>query len=136
MGTKVFYSILGFNNLYLVVEYVCGGGLSSLLNNVGALDEETVKRYAFQLSHALSFLHHIEIIHRDIKPDNVLIASDGRLKLTDFGLSYCGLMTSQKAGGRDVVESHSIVGTSDYVARRSCSGSPIHFLSIGGPSAS
>jgi serine/threonine protein kinase len=133
--TKFFYSILGFNNLYLVVEYVCGGDLSSLLNNVGALEEETAKCYAFQLSHALSFLHHIEIIHRDIKPDNVLISSDGRLKLTDFGLSYCGLMTSQKPGGRDVVESHSIVGTPDYVAPEILLGKshsfPVDWWSLG-----
>jgi serine/threonine protein kinase len=125
--TKFFYSILGFNNLYLVVEYVCGGDLSSLLNNVGALDEDTAKCYAFQLSHALSFLHRIEIIHRDIKPDNVLIASDGRLKLTDFGLSYCGLMTSKKPAGQDIVESQSIVGTPDYVAPEILLGKPHSF---------
>lgn len=86
------YSIIGLNNLYLVTEFVPGGDLYSLLQNVGALDEHSAKLYALQVLYALRYLRQNGIIHRDIKPDNILIASNGRLKLTDFGLSYMGMV--------------------------------------------
>jgi serine/threonine protein kinase len=105
---RFYYSIIGANNLYLVTEYVCGGDLFSLLQEVGSLDDEAARVYAFQLTHALIYLHSLRIIHRDIKPDNVLIDSNGRLKLTDFGLSYQGLI-------HDLDDAKGIVGTPDYI---------------------
>jgi serine/threonine protein kinase len=113
--TKFYYSITGSNNLYLVMEYVCGGDLYSLLQSLGALSEDVARLYAFQLAHALIYLHAHKIIHRDIKPDNVLINSDGRLKLTDFGLSYGGFMNSRKPQG-DEADAKGIIGTPDYIA--------------------
>jgi serine/threonine protein kinase len=112
---KFYYSIIGCNNLYLVMEYVCGGDLYSLLQSLGALAEDAARLYAFQLAHALVYLHSLNIIHRDIKPDNILISSDGRLKLADFGLSYKGLMTCRRAQGEDV-DAKGIIGTPDYIA--------------------
>jgi serine/threonine protein kinase len=112
---KFYYSIIGRNNLYLVMEYVCGGDLYSLLQSLGALSEDVARLYAFQLAHALVYLHSHKIIHRDIKPDNVLINSDGRLKLTDFGLSYGGFMDSRKTQG-DEIDAKGIIGTPDYIA--------------------
>lgn len=69
-----------------------GGDLYSLLQNVGSLDEHSAKLYALQVLYALRYLRQNGIIHRDIKPDNILIAANGRLKLTDFGLSYMGMV--------------------------------------------
>lgn len=86
------YSIIGLNNLYLVTEFVPGGDLYSLLQNVGSLDEHSAKLYSLQVLYALRYLRQNGIIHRDIKPDNILIAANGRLKLTDFGLSYMGMV--------------------------------------------
>ena len=105
-----FYSIPGRNNLYLFMEYLPGGDLYSLLEDVGCLDEESARVYTKQILEALKFLHGRGIIHRDLKPDNILIAADGNLKLTDFGLSYAG------AVGRQVLPENKIVGTADYVA--------------------
>jgi serine/threonine protein kinase len=98
------------------MEYLPGGDLYSLLQKLGALDEDNTRVYMFQIANALSYLHSMGIIHRDLKPDNVLITKDGHVKLTDFGLSYHGLMGRQVAKDSDIVESASLVGTPDYTA--------------------
>jgi serine/threonine protein kinase len=71
------------------MEYVPGGELSSYLQANGKLSEDTVKNITRQILHALQYLHKRKITHRDIKPDNILIASYNpmRVKLSDFGLS-------------------------------------------------
>ena len=91
---KLYYSFESEENLYLVMEYLSGGDLFSLLKNVGCLNEEWARMYIAELVHALDYLHSKDIVHRDLKPDNLLIGSDGHLKLTDFGLSKYGLMNS------------------------------------------
>lgn len=77
--------------LYMVMEFMKGGDFSSLLENVGAFEEDTAKFYIGQIVLALEYLHSKGVIHRDLKPDNILIDGDGRIKLTDFGLSEAGL---------------------------------------------
>ena len=80
------------DSLYLVMEYVQGGDCYSLLQEIGALPEDWARQYMAEIVVALEYLHNKSIIHRDIKPDNILINRDGHLKLTDFGLSHMGLM--------------------------------------------
>ncbi|KAL2841910.1 kinase-like domain-containing protein [Aspergillus pseudoustus] len=74
--------------LYIVMEYVPCGELSAYLS-VGKLQEEMVQTITRQILHALRYLHKRKITHRDIKPDNILIASHEplKVKLSDFGLS-------------------------------------------------
>lgn len=71
------------------MEYVAGGELSTYLQSHGKIAEDMVKSIARQLLHALQYLHNRKITHRDIKPDNILLASLDplRVKLSDFGLS-------------------------------------------------
>ena len=102
-----YYSFVRKNNMYLVMEYIPGGDIYSLLQNVGSLDEVDVKNYIVQVIQALQFLRQHQIIHRDLKPDNILIDSNGYLRLTDFGLSFIGL------NGRQQDER---VGTADYMS--------------------
>jgi serine/threonine protein kinase len=76
------------DHLYILMEYVSGGDLQHYLKR-SALSEENAKRVAQQTLSALDYLHRSKITHRDIKPDNILIASEDpfTIKLSDFGLS-------------------------------------------------
>ena len=80
------------SHFYMVMEYVPGGDVASLLAQVGMLDFELAQLYAAEIVLALEYLHAYGVIHRDIKPDNLLITTMGHIKLTDFGLSKMGLL--------------------------------------------
>jgi len=112
-----YYSIVGELNFYIVMEFLPGGDLYSLLQHLGCLSEDSVKIYAYQIIKALECLHSSKIIHRDLKPDNILITSEGTLKLTDFGLSHLGILDRQMtSSGESIVTSRSLVGTPNYTA--------------------
>ncbi|XP_058153762.1 serine/threonine-protein kinase greatwall isoform X2 [Dasypus novemcinctus] len=83
----LYYSLQSANNVYLVMEYLIGGDVKSLLHIYGYFDEEMAVKYISEVVLALDYLHRHGIIHRDLKPDNMLISNEGHIKLTDFGLS-------------------------------------------------
>ncbi|MAT23932.1 MAG: hypothetical protein CMN29_03035 [Sandaracinus sp.] len=72
---------------YLVFEYVAGSTLKQILKSRGALEPAQVVRLADEVAEALTVAHENEIIHRDIKPDNLLVTPDGQTKLADFGVA-------------------------------------------------
>ncbi|KAJ3673994.1 hypothetical protein LUZ60_005986 [Juncus effusus] len=131
---RFFYSFTCRENLYLVMEYLNGGDLYSLLKTVGCLDEKNARIYIAELVLALEYLHSLGIIHRDLKPDNILIAGNGHIKLTDFGLSKIGLIassfncnssparsddsstTNDSSFSGKRLKTRSAVGTPDYLA--------------------
>ncbi|CAH1430376.1 unnamed protein product [Lactuca virosa] len=133
---RFFYSFTCKENLYLVMEFLNGGDLFSLLRTLGCLEEDMARVYIAELVLALEYLHSLNIIHRDLKPDNLLIGPDGHIKLSDFGLSKVGLINSTEdlSGGvsenrtsiygeNDVAatpgrerQKQSVVGTPDYLA--------------------
>ncbi|OHS99691.1 Serine/threonine-protein kinase CBK1 [Tritrichomonas foetus] len=84
---KLIYSFQDPENLYYVLEFVQGGDLCSLLNRLTTLDENIARYYIAEIALAIQSVHNLGFVHRDIKPDNVLITTRGHLKLTDFGLS-------------------------------------------------
>ncbi|XP_067946871.1 serine/threonine-protein kinase LATS1-like isoform X4 [Watersipora subatra] len=84
--TKLFYSFQDKENLYFIMEYIPGGDLMALLIKMGIFEEPLARFYIAELVLAIESVHKMGFIHRDIKPDNVLIDKDGHLKLTDFGL--------------------------------------------------
>ncbi|XP_064018825.1 serine/threonine-protein kinase greatwall [Pogoniulus pusillus] len=83
----LYYSLQSANNIYLVMEYLIGGDVKSLLHIYGYFDEDMAIKYISEAALALDYLHRHGIIHRDLKPDNMLISNQGHIKLTDFGLS-------------------------------------------------
>ncbi|KAJ2708249.1 ATP binding [Coemansia sp. IMI 203386] len=74
-------------NLYIFLEYVSGGSVSSALASFGMFPESLVSTYTRQILDGLVYLHDQGIIHRDIKGGNVLIDQDGSVKISDFGIS-------------------------------------------------
>ncbi|XP_064550517.1 serine/threonine-protein kinase greatwall isoform X1 [Drosophila montana] len=84
---NLFYSLQSMSSVYLVMEYMVGGDLKSLLAMYGYFDEATARFYVAEMVMALQYLHQHGIVHRDIKPDNMLLSASGHVKLTDFGLS-------------------------------------------------
>ena len=74
-----------------VMEFIIGGDFIDILSQEVRLDNEVAKFYSAEIVLALSYLHSIGITHRDLKPDNILLDSQGHAKLTDFGLSETGI---------------------------------------------
>ncbi|CAG0887560.1 unnamed protein product [Darwinula stevensoni] len=83
---KLYYSFQDRENLYFVMDYIPGGDLMSLLIRFGIFSESLARFYVAELVCAIESVHRMGFIHRDIKPDNILIDFDGHIKLTDFGL--------------------------------------------------
>ncbi|CAG5896118.1 unnamed protein product [Menidia menidia] len=84
---QLFYFLQTATKIYLVMEYLIGGDVKSLLHIYGYFDQDMAVKYISEVALALDYLHRHGIIHRDLKPDNMLISNKGHIKLTDFGLS-------------------------------------------------
>lgn len=80
---------------HLVLEFCEGGDFITILNEFGRLDENTTRFYLAEVFLALQRLHRNNYILRDLKPDNILLAKDGHIRLTDFGLTSSLLETKQ-----------------------------------------
>jgi eukaryotic-like serine/threonine-protein kinase len=100
---------------YIVFEYVEGETLKQRINRVGALDTQEALAYAIEIARGLTVAHARKMVHRDIKPQNVLIDAEGRAKLTDFGISRQLEQDGMTATGR-------VLGTTDYVAPEQAMG--------------
>jgi len=109
--------------LYLVMEYLPGGDLMALLIKKDILNENEAKFYISELILAIESIHKLDCIHRDIKPDNILIDSNGHIKLSDFGLAKVSekIFENQKDESFNInklshKKNYSCVGTAYYVA--------------------
>jgi serine/threonine protein kinase len=103
---------------YLVLEYVGGGSLADLLRKPERLPLEDVLSISLELSDALARAHHLKIIHRDIKPGNVLIATDGTPRLTDFGIAHLGDRSR-------LTQTQTVLGTLGYLSPEALDGKPL-----------
>ncbi|KAJ2824867.1 rim15, signal transduction response regulator, partial [Coemansia sp. 'formosensis'] len=89
---RLLYTFQSRTSLYLVMEYLNGGDCAALLKAIGTLSEDWARNYLAEVVLGIEDLHARNVVHRDLKPDNLLIDSEGHLKLTDFGLSKLGFL--------------------------------------------
>jgi serine/threonine-protein kinase len=101
---------------YLVLEYVDGLDLRRSFPRGAPVDPAAVRQIALQVLDALEYAHGFGIIHRDIKPANILLTTDGRLKVTDFGISRFAF---------DATQSAVMVGTPSYMSPEQCRGTEV-----------
>jgi len=101
---------------FIVMEYVNGKTLKSLVKKRGALTLHEVVDIMLQLTSAIACAHNSYIIHRDIKPQNVLILDDGRVKITDFGIA---MALNQK----ELTQTNSVMGSVHYLPPEQANGS-------------
>ena len=102
---------------YIAMEYLEGRSLKELIVSRGPAPINVAVEYARQILSALRFAHLKGIVHRDIKPHNVLVAGDGRVKVTDFGIA--------RAGASQMTEAGSIVGTAQYLSPEQARGASV-----------
>ena len=102
--------------LYLVMEYIAGGTLHDLLMRSGPLDPEKTARIAEAVCDGLEVAWNHGIVHRDIKPDNLMITSEGEYKLSDLGLAKYEPPEGEKKTPDGDTRELSSLGTPDYMA--------------------
>ena len=100
---------------FIVFEYIDGENLKQVVNREGALPIREAVELTIQIARALGFAHERGIVHRDVKPQNVILGDDGRAKVTDFGIAR-----SLDVDG--VTQTGTVVGTSDYIAPEQAQG--------------
>src|ERR1700746_3661201 len=100
---------------YIVFEYIDGENLKELLVRSGRLEVRDALELGLQIARALAFAHEQGLVHRDVKPQNVLLNGDGRAKVTDFGIA-------RALDVDGVTQVGTVLGTSDYIAPEQASG--------------
>jgi beta-lactam-binding protein with PASTA domain/predicted Ser/Thr protein kinase len=102
---------------YIAMEFLEGRSLKQLVRQEGALDPDRAIDLVIQILKAARFAHRRGIVHRDIKPHNVIVDDEGRAKVTDFGIA--------RAGASDMTETGSIMGTAQYLSPEQAQGHPV-----------
>ena len=102
---------------YLVMEYMQGGSLEDLIEREGLLSPQRATEVALQVARALSVAHETGVIHRDIKPQNILLSKTGEAKVADFGIARAASATTMTQAG-------SVMGTVHYISPEQALGEP------------
>src|SRR5271154_6276007 len=108
----------GVGTPYIVLEYVDGENLKDLIRREGPLPITQAIAYAIEIARALGAAHERHIVHRDVKPHNVLIGEEGGAKITDFGIARTLTEEALTIAGR-------VLGTTDYVSPEQALGQPV-----------
>ena len=124
------YAFQDESYLYLVLDLARGGDLRyNLSASGGRFSEERAKFYVAQVVLALDYLHQIGIIHRDVKPENILLNNDGYVKLTDFGVSK--VLNVKTGDCRSTSGTHGYMAPEMYVAPGYRHGTPADWFAVG-----
>jgi serine/threonine-protein kinase len=105
---------------FIVMEYVDGPSLSQLIRRDGALHPRRAAEIAGEVAAALGFAHSQDVVHRDIKPGNVLLTSTGQAKVADFGIAR-----ALSASEGELTQTGSVMGTATYFSPEQAQGLPI-----------
>jgi serine/threonine-protein kinase len=116
-GEEVAQDGTGETLAYLVMELVEGEPLSALLAREGALPTATTLSLLRQTAFALAEAHHAGMVHRDVKPGNILVRPDGSLKITDFGIAWSARSVALTRTGQ-------VIGTPQYLSPEQAEGRP------------
>src|SRR3984957_19692970 len=108
----------GVGTPYIVLEYVEGETLKQLIRGEGPLEITEAIAYAIEIARALGAAHERQIVHRDVKPQNVLIGEEGGAKITDFGIARTLTEEGLTVAGR-------VLGTTDYVSPEQALGQSV-----------
>jgi eukaryotic-like serine/threonine-protein kinase len=103
---------------YIAMEYLCGGTLKDRILKRGALPPRTAAAVALQIAEALQAAHEAGVVHRDIKPHNVLVTEAGNVKVGDFGIA-------RAASSSTMTRTGSILGTAHYISPEQAMGEPV-----------
>ncbi|HZA60814.1 MAG TPA: protein kinase [Actinomycetota bacterium] len=103
---------------YIVMEHVEGATLADVLRDDGALPPERAAAIAIAVTAALAAAHEQGLVHRDVKPANVLLTEDGRAKVTDFGIA-------RAADGASLTATGNVMGTATYIAPEQATGKTV-----------
>jgi serine/threonine-protein kinase len=103
---------------YIVMEYLAGPDLKQVIRRRAPLPPSQAIDYAQQILAALGAAHRRDVVHRDVKPQNVLVAEDGHLKVTDFGIARAGAQS-------DMTEAGSVIGTAQYLSPEQARGDEV-----------
>ncbi|XP_050079974.1 serine/threonine-protein kinase Genghis Khan isoform X2 [Anopheles maculipalpis] len=108
--TNLHYAFQDDINLYLIMDYYCGGDLLTLLSKFeDRLPEDMARFYIAEMVLAIHSIHELKYVHRDIKPDNIVLDASGHVRLADFG-------SCMRLGPQGTVQSNVAVGTPDYIS--------------------
>ncbi len=111
---------------YIIMRYIDGPPLGQLLETQHKLSLGDAARIARQVADALAYAHSHDIVHRDIKPDNILLDKSGHVLVTDFGIAKAAQAAQAKtAGSTHLTSEGMIVGTPEYMSPEQASGDPL-----------
>ncbi|MBA3328937.1 MAG: Stk1 family PASTA domain-containing Ser/Thr kinase [Solirubrobacterales bacterium] len=106
---------------YIAMEYIAGSTLKEVIQREGPLDPARAVDLTIQILRAARFAHRRGVIHRDLKPHNVMLDDEGRVKVTDFGIA--------RAGASDMTQTGSIMGTAQYLSPEQAQGHAVNATS-------
>lgn len=115
---------------YIVLEYVAGKTLKEIIKEEGPLQPKAAVNYVCQVLDALSHAHERGIIHRDVKPQNVIVTPRGKVKLTDFGIARDAAATTRTFAGTNVIGSVHYISPEQARGDNATAGSDIYSCAI------
>lgn len=118
---KVFDLLIDNNNYYLIMEFIDGISLRNYIENRKQIDIINELNLFLQILDGVEYAHNKNIVHRDLKPENIMLAKDGIIKITDFGLAFA-------LGSHSLTNPGTLMGTLGYLSPEQAQGLDVDFL--------